>query len=341
VKRLLLACLAAGSALVAGLGHAQTTVCCATQGGLTSTCAAAGFYVCQDGSLSTCACNNSGTSPPPTLGQLAMPANTPLGNLVVGATSMPGTAKITNLGALPVAVSSVASLAPAEFIVTGHTCGILPGGGSCTVAVVFKPFVAGLRSTFIRIVSNGVGSPQSFVVFGTGFSPSDAFPPPPDGSPTLEIVEYAYDEWNHFFVTGFSAEVDKLDAGTFAGWKRTGLKFKAYPNGLPGTSSVCRFFSTAFGVRSSHFYTPVASECTTVKGNPNWSFEGDVFGVVLPTVAGTCPGGLNPLYRLYNNGQGGAPNHRYTTDLAVRSVMAAFGWIPEGSGSLGVIACTP
>ena len=45
-----------------------------------------------------------------------------------------------------------------------------------------------------------------------------------------------------------------------------------------------------------------------------------------------------PLYRLYNDGMGGAPNHRYTTSLTVRAAMIEAGWIPEGSG-IGVIGC--
>ena len=47
-----------------------------------------------------------------------------------------------------------------------------------------------------------------------------------------------------------------------------------------------------------------------------------------------------PLYRLYNNGQGGAPNHRFTTDATVRSKMLAAGYIAEGSG-IGVGMCVP
>jgi hypothetical protein len=47
------------------------------------------------------------------------------------------------------------------------------------------------------------------------------------------------------------------------------------------------------------------------------------------------------VYRLYNDGQGGAPNHRYTTDFAVRAQMIAHGWVPEGYGDLGVIMCSP
>ena len=69
-------------------------------------------------------------------------------------------------------------------------------------------------------------------------------------------------------------------------------------------------------------------------------------GVV--TLAGTASSdmeraaaGTTPVYRLYNQGQGGAPNHRYTTDLGVRSQMLAQGWVPEGFGPVGVVMCAP
>jgi len=55
--------------------------------------------------------------------------------------------------------------------------------------------------------------------------------------------------------------------------------------------------------------------------------------MMLPDAAGNCRGGTVPLYRLYNDGKTGAPNHRYTTSLAVRAEMVAQGWIPEGSGN--------
>jgi len=70
-------------------------------------------------------------------------------------------------------------------------------------------------------------------------------------------------------------------------------------------------------------------------------FEAEVFFIAIPALDGTCPAGTDPVYRVYNNGQGAAPNHRYTTDLAVRNTMLAFGWIPEGYGPIGVIMCAP
>ncbi len=48
-----------------------------------------------------------------------------------------------------------------------------------------------------------------------------------------------------------------------------------------------------------------------------------------------------PLYRLYNDGKSGAPNHRYTIHTSVRATMIAAGWLPEGMGPNGVFACVP
>lgn len=326
----------AGSALPA---WAQPQ-CCAANGGPSGACAPTGQIMCMDGTASACMCGSS-TSPPSTLGQLAMPPTVALGAITIGTTSLPTTARIANVGALPVMVTSIVSDAPFEIIVVGHTCGVVAGGASCTVDLAFKPWIEGPRSTQVRVTSNGVGAPQAFVVTATAVAPSASAAPPGPDAPTLGVVEYVHDAWNHYFITGIVGEISKLDDGSFEGWRRTGFTFKAYPNGLPGTVSVCRFFSRAFDPKSSHFYTPFADECTKVRGNPDWSFEGDVFGVVLPTPSGLCPAGLLPLYRLYNNGAGGAPNHRYTLDVGVRAIMLAFGWLAEGAGPTGVIACTP
>ena len=205
-------------------------------------------------------------------------------------------------------------------------------GGNCTVSLTFTPGALGERGGTLTVTSDGTGSPQAASLRGTGV----ATPPT-----TVDIVEYYHQEWDHYFVTGIADEIAKLDAGVFAGWARTGLKFKAYPLDEPGTQNVCRFFSTSFAPRSSHFYTPFASECAKVKTNPDWSFEGEVFALPVPDAAGNCAAGTAPVYRYYNNGQGGRADHRYTTDPALRSVMLQRGWISEGYGDLGVIMCAP
>jgi hypothetical protein len=154
-------------------------------------------------------------------------------------------------------------------------------------------------------------------------------------------VEYRYPEWNHYFVTASADEIAKLDAGVFAGWVRTGESFRVLPLDTAGTADVCRFFSVSFAPKSSHFYTPYADECELVKQNPDWQYEGQVFAVLLSDDQGACAIGTVPLYRLYNDGQGGAPNHRYTTSMSIRNEMLQQGWIPEGNGALGVVGCVP
>jgi serine protease len=142
-------------------------------------------------------------------------------------------------------------------------------------------------------------------------------------------------------MTADPREIGILDRGEIAGWTRTGRTFNAYPPASAQGSLVCRFYGAAFA-RSSHFYTALANECALLRNDPNWQFEGEVFRVALPNAAdGHCAAATIPLYRLYNNNEGGAPNHRYTVDLEIRSAMIAEGWIPEGYGALGVNACVP
>lgn len=154
-------------------------------------------------------------------------------------------------------------------------------------------------------------------------------------------IEYHHAAFDHYFLTADVGEIAKLDSGAFEGWARTGQGFVVAPEPRSGTSSVCRFFSTSFGAKSSHFYTASPDECAYVKARlaHDWTFEGEVFSVAAPDMAGACPEGTVPVYRIYNNGQGGAPNHRYTTSPSVRTQMIAAGWIPEGSGALGVSMC--
>ena len=154
-------------------------------------------------------------------------------------------------------------------------------------------------------------------------------------------VEYYQDVYGHYFVTATPAEIAALDAGNPPGWNRTGQSFDVLPLGTPASVPVCRFWSDqAFKPKSSHFYTPDAEECAKVRRNPDWKYEEDAFAVTLPDGSGNCAESAIPLYRLYNDGKGGAPNHRYTTSRAIREQMLALGWRPEGVG-IGVIACVP
>ena len=163
---------------------------------------------------------------------------------------------------------------------------------------------------------------------------------PPSG--TVPVIEYFYAAFDHYFITSNPDEIRKLDSEGPTGWVRTGYQFNAYAAPNVNSAPVCRFFSVTFAPRSSHFYTPFATECATRQADPVWALESsDAFDIAIPAPDGSCAEGLTPVYRLYNNGQGGAPNHRYTTDVTVRAQMIAQGWVPEGLGPNPVEMCSP
>ena len=160
---------------------------------------------------------------------------------------------------------------------------------------------------------------------------------------TQTAVEYYFADWNFYFETSFSDEIAALDGGAFGGaWRRTGQTFEVWPSVVAALSvPTCRFFSIAFAPKSSHFYTPFANECAVVKTNASWQYEAIAFYIALADANGSCPVGTIPLYRAYNNGMGGAPNHRYTISLAILNQMIAAGWLFEGNGLTKVFACVP
>jgi arabinogalactan endo-1,4-beta-galactosidase len=160
---------------------------------------------------------------------------------------------------------------------------------------------------------------------------------------SANTVEYYHAGFDHYFITSMPDEITALDGGAFGGaWQRTGQSFNSYPAAMPNTVPVCRYFSSAFAPKSSHFYSANASECSFLRDNPDWhwQFESTAFYIKLPDATGSCPANTAPVYRLYNNGQGGAPNHRFTTDLATRNdFVARRGYVSEGTGPYGVSMC--
>jgi uncharacterized delta-60 repeat protein len=166
------------------------------------------------------------------------------------------------------------------------------------------------------------------------------YPPPQRAS-----VEYFHAGYGHYFMTADVLEIATLDASISSGWVRTGKGFDVYGSANAQLVPVCRFWSgQSFAPKSSHFYTPYGDECAKVKQDPAWLFERNAFYVRMPegvSGARTCPAGTQPLYRAYNNGKSGAPNHRYTTDPAVLDAMIAQGWTMEGEAATRVFACVP
>ena len=162
------------------------------------------------------------------------------------------------------------------------------------------------------------------------------------GATSNIAVEYYYAVWDNYFVTTSPDEIAALDSGAFGGvWTRTGQTFKVWTDASSGAKATCRFLTTVYAPKSAHFYTPYRVECAQLQIDPTWQYEGIAFYIALPDSNGLCAAGTVPLYRIYNNGMGGAPNHRYTTSLATLDQMVGAGWTFEGNGNTKAFACVP
>ncbi len=154
-------------------------------------------------------------------------------------------------------------------------------------------------------------------------------------------VEFYNADLEAYFVTADQAEISSLEQGAPPGWQKTGYAFSVSSVPALGYLPVCRFFSASFAPKSSHFYTPYATECSTLKAGSVWTYESIAFYLSLPFDNGMCASGQTALYRLYNNGSTGAPNHRYTSSRPIVSAMKVKGWTVEGDASTEVFACGP
>jgi hypothetical protein len=190
----------------------------------------------------------------------------------------------------------------------------------------------------------GVATDDGFSVDDWAVMPDTVTVGNPSAPPVIvsTAVEYFNGAWGYYFVTASANEIAALDAGAFDyAWQRTGETFAVWSSFVPGSAATCRFFSDAFAPKSTHFYTPYAAECNALKANPGWQYEGIAFYTALPDTNGLCATGTVPLYRAYDNGIGGAPNHRFTTSFATLQQMIAAGWSFEGNGNTQAFACVP
>jgi serine protease len=162
-------------------------------------------------------------------------------------------------------------------------------------------------------------------------------PSPPDAIGLA--VEYYSLMLDHYFFTADVNEQQALDSGMVAGnWVRTGTSFRVILHpGCPianegGQHPIYRFTGEPNIGPRSHFFTASQDECGYVRDRADWHwmFEGAPFWASEP-VAGVCPVGRRLLYRAFNNGKGGDPNHRYATNHAVIDAMVAQGWVDEGA----------
>ena len=155
----------------------------------------------------------------------------------------------------------------------------------------------------------------------------------------VSAVEFYNASLDHYFITYVADEIAKLDNGTFKGWARTGLSFKAFATTQSGTSAVCRIYIPP-GKGDGHFFGRDTNECDgTMAKNPTFVLESSAFIYLYPPTLGICAAGQVPVYRVFSNRADA--NHRYTTDRAVRDQMVGKGWLAEGDGADTVVMCAP
>lgn len=178
----------------------------------------------------------------------------------------------------------------------------------------------------------------AFLVCSFSCTSVDAQIPPP----FVDVIEYYNAEMDHYFITPLANETALCDAGLppCQGWVRTGEVIRAFaagyrrskPNEI-GTITICRFFNDSYAGKSTHFYyAPELTDCVTaLEPFPGWKLETLELFDANEYFEGQCVArNTQELFRLYNNGIGGAPNHRYTTSTAIVTQMIAKGWVLEG-----------
>ncbi len=91
-----------------------------------------------------------------------------LGPQVVGKASKPKALTLQNSGSSPLNLTSIGLTGPAagDYSQTNNCGSSVPAGGSCTILVTFTPSVDGVRSAFVTITDNAVGSPHNVALTG-------------------------------------------------------------------------------------------------------------------------------------------------------------------------------
>ena len=276
-------------------------------------------------------------------------ANAPAQNLVVTPAMPTGGAPFTL--DFDVDLSGCSYLHPPTVMVDGHTINMLLGT-NCIVSSQHAPVHF---SAPIPGVAEGIYN----ATWQIEYEPlSNLSQPVSIGQITvgaavpLTVIEYYNADMDHYFMTSLPNEIALCDVAQppCAGWARTGKSFKVWPPGTVGQpggnaadTKICRLFNDSFAGTSTHFYATPDVCAQALALFPDWQLEtNELFDANMTDANGHClQASSSPVHRLYNNGMGGAPNHRFTTDNAVVQQMIAMGWTPEGIGDPPAVFCVP
>jgi hypothetical protein len=115
-----------------------------------------------NGSPQTVSVAGTGAMAAPTVS----PASLSFGNQLVGKKSGNKTVKLTANSPGPLAISSIS--VSVGFIQTSNCPATLNPGSSCNISITFQPTMAGAITGSLTIVDNGLGSPHTVTLSGTG-----------------------------------------------------------------------------------------------------------------------------------------------------------------------------
>jgi len=123
------------------------------------------------------------------------PATITFGNQVAGGTSSPVAVTVKNTGQGALTVSGASVTDTTDFTLKNNCTGAVPGGGTCTVQITFKPAApasgaqcgstSGAKSATLTLTDNATDSPQSVMLNGTA---TDFCPDPPTVGGTSQTV---------------------------------------------------------------------------------------------------------------------------------------------------------
>ncbi len=104
------------------------------------------------------------------------------GTVKKGTSSTPQTVTLSNVGdaALSITGISIAGTNPGDFSQTNTCTNSVAAGGNCTFTATFKPTDGATRTALLTVNDNGVGSPHTVTLTGTGDAPTPTvtlFPP--------------------------------------------------------------------------------------------------------------------------------------------------------------------
>lgn len=106
------------------------------------------------------------SAPAPQANLSLTPTSMTFSTTLVGATTAPKTATLTNSGNATATISSITTTS--DFMQT-TTCGpTLAANSSCTISIVFAPTISGTRTGTTTVVDSATGSPRTIQLSGTG-----------------------------------------------------------------------------------------------------------------------------------------------------------------------------